>query len=154
MGDDDGQLVTSDTLNALDRRHRVSWDAFDAQDLVAYMDFFAPELVWTGIDGRTIDFATLRQQVRGQFERGIKRTATTYEREAVSLDGEQVIETLTQTSDVTLNAFGVLRRDIALQRQGSYRWSQQSGTWRVAEARVTSETLKTKRWRLAWFGQP
>lgn len=154
MGDDDGQLVTPDTLDALDRRHRVSWDAFDAQDLDAYMDFFAPELIWTGIDGRTIDFATLRQQVRSQFERGIKRTATSYEREAVSLDGEQVIETLTQTSDVTLNAFGVLRRDIALQRRGSYRWSQQSGTWRVAEARVTSETLKTNRWRLAWFGQP
>lgn len=154
MSDDDGHLVTSDILNALDRRHRVSWNAFDAQNLDAYMDFFAPDLIWTGIDGRTVDFVTLRQQVRAQFERGIVRTATEYEREAVFLDGEQVIETLTQTSDVTLKAFGVVRRDIALKRRGSYRWSQQSGTWRVTEAKMTSEILKTHRWRLAWFGQP
>lgn len=154
MSDDRSQVVTSDILNELDQRHRVSWDAFDAQDFDAYMDFFSPELIWTGIDGRTIDFATLRQQVRVQFERGIKRTASSYARETVSVDGQQIIETLTQTSDVTLNAFGVVRRDITLQRQGSYRWSQLSGKWRVAEAKISSETVKTSRWRLAWFGRP
>lgn len=148
------QPEAPELLSELDRRHRVSWEAFDAQDLDAYMDLFSPELIWRGIDGRTIDFATLRRQVRVQFERGIKRTSSLYEREAVSVDGEEVIETLTRTSDVTLNAFGVVRRDITLQRRGWYRWSQLSGKWRVAEAKMTSETFKTNRWRLAWLGQP
>lgn len=140
----------TEVLAALDHRHRESYAAYDNRDLVGYMNLFSPGLKWRGADARLIDFETLRSQVARQFAGGIERLSSSYKRDAVSVDGAEIIETLTQTAQVRISALAVVRREMTLERRGSYRWSSAAETWRVVDVEIASKRFTSDRRRLAW----
>ena len=142
--------ASAEVLASLDHRHRESYAAFDKRDLAVYMDLFSAGLTWRGVDGRLIDFETLKRQVAHQFARGVERLSSSYSRDAVSADEAEIIETLTQTARIRLSAFAVVRREMTLERRGSYRWSFTAGVWRVVAVEIASERFSSHKWRLAW----
>ncbi len=125
---------------ALDARHSRSRAAFERRDLEAYRAIFAPGLRYRQLDGRVIDRDRLIKDVGVQF-RALAWIRSDFTRESIKLDGERVIEVLTQRAQLGTSAFLVVHRTWELHRRGRYTWIRQGDEWLIEAVEVLEESV-------------
>ncbi|MGA2253024.1 MAG: hypothetical protein ABSG53_00045 [Thermoguttaceae bacterium] len=61
--------MSRDVASQLDAAYQRAKKAFLDEDLVAYMELFAPELEFVQADGKVIDYTQMRRNVEVQMSR-------------------------------------------------------------------------------------
>ena len=138
--------MTAPTFPPIEERHEASRRAYLARDLAGYMGHFAPDLVYTQADGKTITLAQLSSQVAEQLRR-FSTADWTSRVESEERNGDTVVEVISQKGTFTATAFGIIHRAWDFERRGRYTWKPLDGRWRIVEVRVLEEKISTARTR-------
>ena len=133
----------------LEERHEASRRAYLARDLQGYMGHFAPDLVYTQADGKTITLAQLSSQVSQQLQR-FSSADWVSKVESEERNGDTVVEVITQKGTFNATAFGLIHRAWEFERRGRYTWRVHEGRWRVAEVEVLEEKISAAKTRFGF----
>jgi hypothetical protein len=134
---------------ALDERHAAGQAIYARRDIDGYRELFSPTLSYRQANGKVIGRDELMRDVARQF-RNLTNARSSFTREQLSVDGGNVVETLTQLATAQATAFGIVHRLMRIERRGMYSWTNVDGVWRIAAVRILNEKM-TSSWR---FGQP
>lgn len=133
----------------LDERHRAAKVAFSKRDILAYQAMFSPSLRYQRADGAVLNREGLMRDVALQF-RTSRHVASSYVRGSLDVAGDEATETLVQTAEAEVAAFGILHRHWSIDRRGDYTWKKSDRTWVIERVKVHSETISPAGWRLGF----
>lgn len=136
---DDAQLA--EIARELDEVRARAKQAYRAKDVPAYMETFAPDLVYRKPNGREIGRPELTRDVKRQLM-FMRSYDSSFTRESLNASGAEATEVLAQTAHVETLVFRVLRRVWNLRRRGRYTWRRSDGGWQIARVEVLEETVK------------
>ena len=124
----------------LDSAHQSAQAHFRNRDVSAYIDMFAPDLVYKQANGAEIGREQLRRDVAAQLSRMVSSDSS-YTRESLCLEGDDAVEHLLQTASATVRVFGVFRRSWKVQRSGRYFWRKMPTGWKIRRVEVLDERI-------------
>jgi hypothetical protein len=133
----------------LDERHRAANLAFAKRDILAYQGLFSPSLSYQRADGKILDREHMMRDVAVQF-RNLSHAVSFYVRERLVVAGDEVTETLVQTVEAQVTAFGILHRRWSVDRRGNYTWKKSCGAWAIERVKIHSETVLAVGWRFGF----
>jgi hypothetical protein len=133
----------------LDERHDQARTAHLRGDVDGYMQMFAPELTYLEPGGRKVDYATLKRRTKIGLRR-VNHGPSSYRREALTFANKEATETLHQTAELHVVAYGLIRRDLVLERELRYTWREMDREWLITAIQVLSERWVSSRWSFAW----
>ena len=115
------QLLPQDLPGSLDAVHVRVREAFKQRDLKAYAQYLAEDLTYIDPKTRVQNRQDLLRSVRRQFAR-LLSFYSHFDRESLSVEGSDAVETGTQTAAIALRVFLVLEVRWRVTRHGRYTW--------------------------------
>ena len=137
----------------LDAVHVRAQRAFESCDLEAYMAIFSPDLAYRRANGQSISRDQLARDVSIQFRR-LKTAVSSYSRESIRLNGDEVQELLEQRASASATAFLIVHRIWDLKRKALYTWRNSIDGWQIVEATILEEQLSSRGFSLGLLPPP
>ena len=95
----------------------------------------------------------LARDVSIQFRR-LKTAVSSYRRESIRLNGDEVQELLEQRGSASATAFLIVHRIWDLKRKALYTWRNGIDGWRIVEATILEEQLSSRGFSLGLLPPP
>lgn len=135
-------LLPVDLPQSLDTVHLKVRDAFARGDLADYGRYLAPDLRYVDPLGRVQTREQLLQSVGVQFARLVSFSST-FARETLLMNGEDVIESGVQEAAIALRVFALFEIRWQVTRRGWYSWRRAPGVlWQLREVVLEAEDTR------------
>jgi hypothetical protein len=130
-----------DLPGSLDAAHIAVREAFQRRDLDAYLAYLAADLSYREADGRIQTRESIGRSVKAQLER-LVAFSSSFERESLQAEGQEVVETGTQTASISLRWLFIFARRWTVRRRGRYTWRRRRPSgWELCRVELYEERI-------------
>ena len=135
-----GAPLPPDLPGSLDAAHLAVREAFQRRDLDTYLRYFTPDLSFREPDGRVLTREAFARSVEVQLSRLVAFTSS-FERETLEADGQDAVETGTQTSTISLRWLLIFALRFKVRRRGRYTWRRSPVGWELHKVELYEQRI-------------
>ena len=133
-------MTDAELSKEIDSAHIAANEALKNKKFDAYIQFFDDSLQYEQPNGKIIGKAKLSDDIKLYFNR-IKSYSGSFHRKEININGDKVIEILTQHAKITIKIFIFFSKNWTVEREGIYEWIKVNGNWKICKVKVLAEKV-------------